>query len=297
MRLSLEQLSAFSAIAAERSFSSAARKLGKTQSALSIAIANLEIDLGVILFDRSQRVLQLTSEGRALLRDAETILTHCFTMENRASALANQLEAELVISIDEAIPDRSVAPILQRFSQVFPHTDLQILNLTGHRALEMLENQRLLLSVNCTQPHYPMNLQFKRLGSINFCNVAHREHPLATMFPVSFNQLSQYRQIIYLPFQDKLPTSEYLLSPNHWRVESCLTLMNMLREGMGWATVPETLIRQLDPDNHLTELQLEAYPFTEWSTGVDMVWSSLLRTGPAGSWLRQEFGQTPVAAS
>lgn len=215
-------------------------------------------------------------------------------MENRASGLANKLEAELVINIDDAIPGQSVAPILEHFSQLFPHTDLKILNLAGHQALEMLETQQLLLSVNCTQPHYPMNLQFKRLGSINFCNVAHCEHPLAKMFPVSFNQFSQYRQIIYLPFQDKLPTSEYLLSPNHWRVESCLTLINMLQEGMGRATVPETLIRQPDPDNHLTGWQLEAYPFTEWSTGMDIVWSSRMRTGPAGSGLQQEPGQTPV---
>jgi DNA-binding transcriptional LysR family regulator len=53
MRLTLEQLIAFYAVASEKSFSAAARKLGKSQSALSIAVANLEIDFGVSLFNRN----------------------------------------------------------------------------------------------------------------------------------------------------------------------------------------------------------------------------------------------------
>ena len=47
LRLSIEQLNAFYEVASERSFSAAARKLKKSQSALSIAVANLETDLGV----------------------------------------------------------------------------------------------------------------------------------------------------------------------------------------------------------------------------------------------------------
>jgi len=297
MRMSLEQLAAFSAVASERSFSAAARKLSKSQSAVSISIGNLEIDLGVTLFDRSHRYPQLTTEGRALLRDAEAILGQCFNMENRASCLAEELETELVISIDDAIPYQALARVMKEFSNHFTHVDLTVLHPSRQDALGMIEENKVLLGVMCTRSHYPKNLQFKRLGSITFSNVVRRDHPLAQMHPVSFNQLSNFRQLVYLPFQDRLPTSEYLNSPNHWRVESYLTLMNMLREGMGWATVPKQLMQDLSPDGQLVELELDAYPFTDWTVGVDLVWSSLLRSGKAGTWLRDALGQTPITAA
>lgn len=294
MRMSLEQLAAFCAVASERSFSAAARKLNKSQSAVSISIGNLEIDLGVTLFDRSHRYPQLTGEGRALLRDAEAILGQCFNMENRASSLAEELETELVISIDDTIPYQALAPVMENFSRQFTHVDLTMLHPSRQDALGLIEENKVLLGIMCTRSHYPRNLQFKRLGSITFSNVVCRDHPLARMAPVSFNQLSNFRQLVYLPFQDRLPTSEYLNSPNHWRVESYLTLMNMLREGMGWATVPTQLMLDLSPDGQLVELELEAYPFTEWTVGVDLVWSSLSRSGKAGTWLREQLGRTRI---
>ena len=56
------------------SFSAAARRMGKAQSAISTAIANLEIDAGVELFDRQGRSPVLTEEGKTLLPHAKGIL-------------------------------------------------------------------------------------------------------------------------------------------------------------------------------------------------------------------------------
>ncbi len=53
MMASHEVLQAFVQAATQGSFSAAARKLGKSQSTVSAAVANLEIDLDVVLFDRS----------------------------------------------------------------------------------------------------------------------------------------------------------------------------------------------------------------------------------------------------
>ena len=55
-----ESLNAFLAVAAERSFSAAAKKLGVTQSAVTKAVARLEKELEVELFDRGCRPVMLT---------------------------------------------------------------------------------------------------------------------------------------------------------------------------------------------------------------------------------------------
>ena len=69
-----EALLAFAEAALLGSFTAAARKLGKRQSTVSEAIANLEIDLGVQLFDRSTRTPTLTDAGRALLPQVQRAL-------------------------------------------------------------------------------------------------------------------------------------------------------------------------------------------------------------------------------
>ena len=71
MQFSLDQLQMFVQAVHSGSFSAAARKLGKTQSTVSTAIAHLEADLGVRLFNRSGRYPQLTEAGRQVLGHAQ----------------------------------------------------------------------------------------------------------------------------------------------------------------------------------------------------------------------------------
>src|SRR5438445_6930346 len=97
MRPSLESLSMFAEAAALGSFSAAARKLGKQQSTVSEAIANLEIDLGVTLFDRSTRRPTLTEHGRAMLVHAQQVLEASDRLDRSAQRLAGGLEAQLTL--------------------------------------------------------------------------------------------------------------------------------------------------------------------------------------------------------
>src|SRR5471032_2467284 len=68
--VTLDQLRTFIAAAEEGSFSAAGRKLRRAQSVVSQTLANLELQLGVTLFDRSARYPKLTDDGRALLQNA-----------------------------------------------------------------------------------------------------------------------------------------------------------------------------------------------------------------------------------
>ena len=83
---SLEQVRLFVEVAERRSFSAVARVAGRAQSAVSNAIALLESDLGLVLFERSSgRQPQLTEAGAALLEDARELLRQCERLEGRAS--------------------------------------------------------------------------------------------------------------------------------------------------------------------------------------------------------------------
>mgnify|MGYP001474754574 CR=1 len=104
MNWTLDQLRQFVTTAECGSFSAAARRLGKAQSAVSTAISLLEADLNVPLFDRSGRNARLTDAGELLLLEARELLRQAEAFDNRARSLSSGNEARLSLALDEALP-------------------------------------------------------------------------------------------------------------------------------------------------------------------------------------------------
>jgi DNA-binding transcriptional LysR family regulator len=102
MPYSLEQLKVFAEVAQTGSFTAAAQKLGKTQSTVSFAVANLEVDLDVQLFDRSNRQVQLTEAGARLLLEAREVLARCNALDVLAQSIGAGVEAELELISEES---------------------------------------------------------------------------------------------------------------------------------------------------------------------------------------------------
>ena len=98
--VSLDQLRTFIAAADEGSFSAAARKLNRVQSAVSGWVGGLEAQVGVTLFDRSGRLPKLTAEGVLLLADARNVVAGVDTMKARAKLMNGGLEAEVSVVVD-----------------------------------------------------------------------------------------------------------------------------------------------------------------------------------------------------
>src|SRR6266436_1105541 len=102
--VSLDQLRTFITAADEGSFSAAARKLNRVQSAVSGWIGSLEQQVGVALFDRSGRFPKLTPAGVTLLVDARAVVTGVDALKARARLLSGGLKAELSVVIDVFLP-------------------------------------------------------------------------------------------------------------------------------------------------------------------------------------------------
>ena len=124
MRFSIDQLEMFSAVARQGSFSAAARAINKSQSTVSAAVANLEVDLGVELFDRQAKLPVLTPAGVQLLRQAELVLDRCSTLEMHAHQLMDTPQSELLLAIE--IPYPVLVQPLQELSRQFPYLDVTI---------------------------------------------------------------------------------------------------------------------------------------------------------------------------
>ncbi len=122
LRAGLSELTAFVAIAEQRSFRAAARALAVSPSALSHSMRSLEARLGVRLFNRTTRSVALTEAGEHLLRrvgpalgDLENAVDEVATAQNRptGSVRINASETSTRILIRNVLPE-----FLQRYPDI-----------------------------------------------------------------------------------------------------------------------------------------------------------------------------------
>src|SRR5262249_20832963 len=118
--VTLDQLRVLLAIADAGSFSAAARRLGRAQSAVSHAVLGLEVALGVGLFDRSGRVPKLTEAGRILLGDAKAIVARAQELRARAQCFAGGVETELSLAVDVMFPTDVLIDSVRALQAAFP---------------------------------------------------------------------------------------------------------------------------------------------------------------------------------
>jgi len=102
-------------------FAPAAEQLNRSQSTISYAIARLQTQLGIQLFELRGRKAHLTEAGRALLADAEPHLTGFRELEQRARSLARGGESEIRLSVDSIFPNERLFTVLSEFTRQFPY--------------------------------------------------------------------------------------------------------------------------------------------------------------------------------
>ena len=115
-----KQLETFVAVAALGSLSAAARAEGVAPAMMGRRIDALESRLGVKLMVRSTRRLSLTSEGSALLEEAQRILRDLNDTENRITQGSARPSGHLRVSAPAGFGRRHVAPLLPRFIEACP---------------------------------------------------------------------------------------------------------------------------------------------------------------------------------
>ena len=121
---SLDYLIAFEAAARLLSFTAAARELNLTQAAISQQIRALERGLGVPLFLRSHRAVQLTSAGRQYQHTVAMALVHLADATTEARNIG--AASSLTIAVDESLAAFWLMPRLAAFRQLAPELALRL---------------------------------------------------------------------------------------------------------------------------------------------------------------------------
>ena len=120
------QLQAFLVVARLRSFSSAARELGVTRSAVSHAVQQLEERLGVVLLSRTTRSVSVTDAGRRLIEGVGPALQHILGALGEVSAKPGEAIGRLRLSVPRAAVPFVIDPVVPTFRARHPRVDVDI---------------------------------------------------------------------------------------------------------------------------------------------------------------------------
>lgn len=120
------QLKIFSVTARHQSFTTAAKELGLTQSAVSHALKNLEENLGCQLLTRGRRSIHLTSNGERALPITLDILTKMSQIRHEVRNEAAWTISNLRLGATPTICQHLLPPVFREFKECFPDSDISI---------------------------------------------------------------------------------------------------------------------------------------------------------------------------
>lgn len=302
--MNLQQLQTLAVVVETGSFSAAARRLQKAQSAVSNAIAELEIDLGIILFDRSKRYPQLTSAGERVLQQALIINAQCQALGEFAAGLNRGEESSLTLAVDDEGQLPWLAPVLAEFALVFPRLELRLL-------FPLLEDLTLLLRQGAAdlaisyQPlSPPTDIERWPLQAINFVLLVAATHPLAALAAadgsggVTTDQLQLHRQLLVTDRLQGVEKQRGRLAADVWWLEGDIAVLELLKQGVGWAWLPEPLAQTALAEHPKVLLPLHLQDAAGLTSSILPVQLELWRQrgktpGPAAQWLQQRLLRQP----
>jgi DNA-binding transcriptional LysR family regulator len=291
--ISLDQLRAVVAVVEAGSFSAAARRFGRAQSAVSYAVAQTEAQLGVPLFDRTGYRPALTAAGRVLVQDIRAVVARADDLVARARAVSDGVEPEITLVWDAICDPGALAELLVRFRIVFPTVPVRVHVETLAAVVERVQETGAALGLIATMNDLPAGLMRHTAEPVAMRAVAAPGHPLVDAPASDLTEAVQAAVQIVLSERSRgTEGRDYaVFSPRTWRVDALEHKRALIVAGVGWGSLPAWMA---DPDVAAGRLALVRVPGLPEN---DLLANQLFHDaghvpGPAMAWLIDALTRT-----
>jgi DNA-binding transcriptional LysR family regulator len=255
----LRSLQIFVEVAESGSMSIAARNLHMTVSAISQQLRKLEQDIGLSLFNRNTRNLSLTEAGRIYYDTSKKMLDTAVEAQERIETLQDAPSGKVNIIAPEGFGGGLLSQPLQKLCEDFPKINVS-LTLTDQPTDIIVSGADLLLGFT---PVSDTNFSSLELATWRRILCVSADHPLAKSPLESPEILQEYSYMSHRHIEeyvmkhdkfDKVP-----LTSSRIELDSMQTLIQLTRDGLGYAVLPEPEVRHLLSEGSMKQL------FTDWS--------------------------------
>ena len=264
MELTQEQIRSFLAVTEEKSFSLAAEKIYRTQSAVSIQISRLEEQLETRLFNRTTKQLNLTEAGEVLYRYLKRVESTLEEAEAELGDLRRVKKGRLVLSTSDTTACYHLPPILQGFREIYPEVDILVRNAPSPRTRQMVLNNEVDLGI-VTLDRDTGELTSVPLFPRKDVMICPPEHPLAgrgelflkdmeTQPFILLDDKCSTRQIL-----DRLLISSRVSLKIAMELSSVEVIKRFVRINAGISVIPEAAIRDEISAGLLSSVKIKDY--------------------------------------
>jgi DNA-binding transcriptional LysR family regulator len=288
--LSLDHMRAALAVAEAGSFSGAARRFRRAQSALSYAVTTLEQQLGVTLFDRTDGGKPQPNEtGRVLLQEMEAVVRRADEIKNQAKAIGKGLEQQLDITVDALFPIGNLVATLSAFAVAFPTVQLR-LNVEAMGAVQQsVLGGSSALGIIGSLPYLSPGLMGDALAPIVRFPVAAAGHALAQNKDSSkrlpHRLLLDHIQLVLSDRSNLTEGRDFAVYTGRtWRVSDLAVKRVLLLAGLGWGYMPEHMIADDILAGRLCRLKVEGLRSRN-TVALIVVHKRDSPLGPAARWM------------
>jgi DNA-binding transcriptional LysR family regulator len=273
--LDIRQLHYFVAVAEEEHVGRAAERLHISQSPLSRQIAQLEENLGLTLFERSQQRIRLTTDGRTFLAETQAFLTHAKRLESLARRLGRGDEGGLCIGYLENAMHSGVLPnALRRLRADKPDVHIALYNYHSAEQLTGLRQRSLDIALVCEPPasddpdlEAAQVLDDPMLLAIPEC------HPLASAKRLTPEDLAAQKWIGVMHEEGALRHDNFIaacakagFTPDiAMEATEPLAALGLVAAGLGLTMIQQSLRRQAPAGVVLHELAWFSYRTALWA--------------------------------
>jgi len=286
--VTLDQLRMLIAIADTGSFSAAARRLKRAQSAVSHGVGQLETALGLKLFDRGARRPRLTEAGETVLADARSVVGRTAELRARARSMAEDMEPELSLVVDVMLPVAPLTTLLRRLLAAFPLLPVTLHSESLGGVVARIRDGSSRLGIAPNWPEQPAeDIEGRYLTSVTMASVVATGHPLAGWEgAVPRSELERYTQLVLTDRSRLQPgIMRGVISPHVWRFGDLKMRYDFLLAGFGFCNMPLHMVREDLAAGRLKRIQVEGWGTGDLKLPLYLVYRRGFQPGRATRWL------------
>lgn len=247
-QIALRHLTYFQAVAQELHFRRAAERLHITQPGLSRQIKQLEEVIGVALFVRDKRSVQLTAAGKFLLAEVDRIQNQLEQIIQTTRLIGKGEEGELRIGFVGSAMHGIIPDLLKQLSEHFPKIHTRLDQLDNRQQIEAIMHDRLDIGFIRSQ-QIPEGVKRQQVFKESFSLVLPEAYPLNTQ---NFKQIRQLKEEHFILFSQDYSYDYYQLVMSIFEDQGFApkvlhrsvhpsTIFRLVEQGLGVAVVPSSL--------------------------------------------------------
>lgn len=262
-----QELEAFAAVAAHRSFTRAAESLFLTQPAVTRQIAGLEAKLHTRLFDRLGRTIELTPAGEILLRYTESILRLTEEARQAIADIEAGTTGRLTVGASSTLATYLLPDWLRAFRERAPHVEIVVHTGISAAVVQMVRENEAEVGLVTSETNDP-KMRVLSLADYATCVVVPQGHALAHETEIEAERLANVPLILMetgtnlRTYVDRLLSAAGVQEQVTMEMDNVEAIKRMIEAGLGVSLLPEVAVRAEVASGRLVALRLRDVPRT-----------------------------------